>query len=87
MRELLLLDDAACEVEELASVDPALLHGLGDLPASQREALLAHVVEEREYAEIAVCLGCSELVVRQRVSRVLRTLRRGLPPHAKEATP
>jgi RNA polymerase sigma-70 factor (ECF subfamily) len=37
--------------------------------------LLERVVAERPYAEIAAELRCSELVVRQRVSRGLKRLR------------
>jgi RNA polymerase sigma-70 factor (ECF subfamily) len=35
----------------------------------------ARVVDEREYAEIAAVMRCSELVVRKRVSRGLGRLR------------
>src|SRR3954465_12746794 len=45
------------------------------LPAEQREALRLRVLDEREYAEIAQELSCSEAVVRQRVSRATRSLR------------
>jgi RNA polymerase sigma-70 factor (ECF subfamily) len=45
------------------------------LPADQREALRLRVLDEREYAEIAREMECSEAVVRQRVSRATRTLR------------
>ncbi len=45
------------------------------LPVDERDAVLARVVDEREYREIARALGCSELVVRKRVSRGLARLR------------
>jgi RNA polymerase sigma factor (sigma-70 family) len=45
------------------------------LPLEQREAILASVVDERTYADIARDTACSEAVVRQRVSRGLRQLR------------
>jgi RNA polymerase sigma-70 factor (ECF subfamily) len=45
------------------------------LPADQRDALRLRVLDEREYAEIAREMECSEAVVRQRVSRAARTLR------------
>jgi RNA polymerase sigma-70 factor (ECF subfamily) len=48
---------------------------LCDLSADQREALLAYIVDEREYREIAAELRCSESVVRKRVSRGLAALR------------
>ncbi len=48
---------------------------LAGLPEHQRQAIQAHVLQERDYADIAGELHCSEAVVRQRVSRGLRTLR------------
>ncbi len=67
-------DDELARVEEMA--DPgAAQTALLALPASQRDAVLARVVDERPYAEIAAQMRCSELLVRQRVSRGLRTLR------------
>jgi RNA polymerase sigma factor (sigma-70 family) len=47
------------------------------LAPAERDAVVARVVEEREYAEIAERLACSELVVRKRVSRGLANLRAG----------
>jgi RNA polymerase sigma factor (sigma-70 family) len=44
-------------------------------PADQQEALRMRVLDEREYADIARELECSEAVVRQRVSRAARGLR------------
>lgn len=51
---------------------------LDELPAEQREAVRARVLDERTYPEIAAELRCSESVVRQRVSRGVRTMRRML---------
>jgi RNA polymerase sigma-70 factor (ECF subfamily) len=48
---------------------------LRDLPIEQRDALLAYIVDERAYGEIAAELRCSESVVRKRVSRGLAALR------------
>lgn len=48
---------------------------LARLPADERVAVRARIVEERDYREIALSLGCSELVVRKRVSRGLARLR------------
>jgi RNA polymerase sigma factor (sigma-70 family) len=59
----LLADDAAYEL-------------LGELPAEQRDAVEAHVLGERGYAELAGELRTSEAAVRQRVSRGLSALRR-----------
>jgi RNA polymerase sigma-70 factor (ECF subfamily) len=55
-----------------------LAAALSRLPESQREAVLRRVVGEQAYPEIAEEVGCSEQVVRQRVSRGLAALRRGL---------
>ncbi|MDO8213346.1 RNA polymerase sigma factor [Conexibacter sp. CPCC 206217] len=64
-------------IEELidarSAPDPSAL--VADLPPEQREALLARIVEERSYAEIAAQLEVSQAVVRQRVSRGLSALR------------
>ena len=62
-------------VEELASLDAEIMARVAELPKDQRRALVSRIVEERSYEEIASELRCSELVVRQRVSRGLRTLR------------
>jgi RNA polymerase sigma factor (sigma-70 family) len=48
---------------------------LAELPADERTAVRARVIEEREYGEIARSFGCSEMVVRKRVSRGLERLR------------
>jgi RNA polymerase sigma factor (sigma-70 family) len=48
---------------------------LSRLPAGQREAVRARIIDERAYAEIASELRCSESVVRKRVSRGLAALR------------
>ena len=49
---------------------------LAALPAEQRDAVAAHVVDGRGYPELAGELRTSEAAVRQRVSRGLATLRR-----------
>jgi RNA polymerase sigma factor (sigma-70 family) len=49
---------------------------LAELPADQREVVVAHVIEERGYAELAASLQVTEAAVRQRVSRGLAALRR-----------
>jgi RNA polymerase sigma-70 factor, ECF subfamily len=51
---------------------------ISELPLDQREAVRAHVVEDRDYSEIARMSHVSEATVRQRVSRGLRTLRGGM---------
>ena len=49
---------------------------LADLPSEQRDAVAAHVLDGREYPELASSLQISEAAVRQRVSRGLSALRR-----------
>jgi RNA polymerase sigma-70 factor (ECF subfamily) len=81
--ERLVLDD-----EDLAAIDDAaaeadLLGSLAvELSAEQFDALRARVLDERDYPEIAAQLGCSQAVVRKRVSRALTALRvnRGAQP-------
>lgn len=65
-------DRDLARVDELAGEAVALVE---QLPAGQRDAVRSRVLDEREYADIARELGCSELVVRQRVSRGLARLR------------
>ena len=54
--------------DESAANGLALLEGL---PEDQREAVKGRVLQERDYAQLADTLACSESVVRQRVSRGL----------------
>jgi RNA polymerase sigma-70 factor (ECF subfamily) len=61
-----------------ANADDLVEQWLGQLPEDQRSAVRARVLEERSYREIAGELECSEAVIRQRVSRGLSALRRGL---------
>ncbi len=70
-----LLDADLERVEQLASLDGELLALLEQLPAEQRAALEGRVLDERSYPELAERMACSEMVVRQRVSRGLKTLR------------
>ncbi|WP_158276906.1 RNA polymerase sigma factor [Paraconexibacter algicola] len=58
-----------------------LAAGLAGLPPEQAAAVVARVIDEHAYEDIARELRCSPSVVRQRVSRGLRTLRAGLKEH------
>lgn len=77
--EPLWLDDEDLEcIVELSGRDESgrdVLDLLDTLPPEQRGALMARVVDERGYPDIATEMECSQSVVRQRVSRALRTLR------------
>ena len=68
------IDDEAIEILETIASAPTI-GLLESLAPKQREAIEAHHLEERGYAEIAADLRCSESVVRKRVSRGLTVLR------------
>ncbi len=68
-----LTDDDIARIESLADLEAGTL--IDELVPDQRVAVQAHVVEERDYAEIARDLDVSEAVVRKRVSRGLAALR------------
>ncbi|MHB1538775.1 MAG: RNA polymerase sigma factor [Solirubrobacteraceae bacterium] len=63
-------------LERLEADDPLLL--LEQLPADQREAVRARVLDDLDYGELAARLQVSETVARKRVSRGLGALRRRL---------
>ena len=67
------LDDEAIEILETTAWAPAI-ELLETLAPEQRDAVKAHHLEERGYAEIAAELRCSESVIRKRVSRGLAAL-------------
>ena len=78
MQAIALADDDLAELEsrlDLAQHEEWLREALASLPSEQRSVLLARVVDERDYAEIASEVECSQAVVRQRVSRGLASLR------------
>jgi RNA polymerase sigma factor (sigma-70 family) len=72
---LVLDDEAVARIAEVAGATDLRAHLGQCLPADQVHALCAHIVDERDYADIAGELRCSEAVVRMRVSRALSTLR------------
>jgi RNA polymerase sigma-70 factor (ECF subfamily) len=70
--------DLAIVLEMAGGADDAAAEWLAVLPADERAAVRARVIDELGYGEIAQSMGCSELVVRKRVSRGLARLRAGL---------
>jgi RNA polymerase sigma-70 factor, ECF subfamily len=85
MRRRLRMPAIALEDADLARVDELAALGRLDvmsvverLPADEREAVRARVIDERDYRDIAGELECSESVVRQRVSRGLARARTSL---------
>lgn len=74
-----LADEDLERVEELADLDASLVErAVAGLSLEQRQAVLARVVDERDYSDIARELEVSESVVRKRVSRGLGRLREQL---------
>jgi RNA polymerase sigma factor (sigma-70 family) len=68
-------DEDIVRVQELVSVGDTALELLEQLPAAQRDAVRARVLDELDYERLALELGHSQQVVRQHVSRGLRRLR------------
>jgi DNA-directed RNA polymerase specialized sigma24 family protein len=73
MEPLVLDDHALARIDQLSG-QPALT-ALGLLPADRQLAVAGRVLDEQDYQALAGRMKCSESVVRQRVSRGLRTLR------------
>jgi RNA polymerase sigma factor (sigma-70 family) len=72
MAPLVLTDES---IERISELDRTALALVDELPDDQQEAVRARVIDELEYADIAMDMRCSEAVVRKRVSRGLGTLR------------
>lgn len=72
----LTLEDHTAETIARLSADRRFATAaLAALPEDQQQAIEARVLHDREYADIAAEMQCSEALVRQRVSRGLRALR------------
>jgi RNA polymerase sigma-70 factor (ECF subfamily) len=71
-------DEDLARIEVVAGDGGRLTRLVEQLPAGERDAVRARVLEERSYREIATELRCSEMVVRKRVSRGLARVRRQL---------
>jgi RNA polymerase sigma factor (sigma-70 family) len=74
MRPMATSNASLVEIEALTAEAP-VLELVRALPAEQRVAITARVIDERPYGEIARELRLSEQVVRKRVSRGLARLR------------
>jgi RNA polymerase sigma factor (sigma-70 family) len=74
--EPLLLDD-----EQLRAIDEGTgtaVELLRSLPADQVAAITGRIIDDQDYEDLAGALGCSESVVRKRVSRGLNAIRETL---------
>lgn len=83
-RERLGIVTPAWVPDEVAAVDDrldadrvsaALAAAVADLPATLREALMLHALDERSHREVAEALGISQANARMRVSRAVRRVR------------
>jgi len=74
MERIALSDEDLARIERLGEVAEARVL-MDRLAPEQREAIAAHVLEERPYDQIARELATSEAVVRKRVSRGLAAMR------------
>jgi RNA polymerase sigma-70 factor (ECF subfamily) len=77
MRPVEMTEDDLERIDAMAD-EAVIVRLMDELPADQRSAVVARVVDERGYGEIAVGDSVSEAVVRKRVSRGLAALRRRL---------
>ena len=79
MRERLGMEPVEVSAEDVEMIrwlgEEVAIQMVEELPAEQRDAIRAHVLEDRDYAEIARSERLSEATVRKRVSRGLRVLR------------
>ena len=76
IRDTVVLSDEDLErIEALCSLDGRPLALLNELPADQRHAVRAHVLDDRSYRDIAGELRTSEMVIRKRVSRGLSAIK------------
>jgi RNA polymerase sigma factor (sigma-70 family) len=79
MERLALLDADIERINALGEPDVARVR-VAELAPDQRDAVTAHVIHERSYADIARASHTTEAAVRQRVSRGLATLRSRIGP-------
>lgn len=82
LQRLVLDDEDLAAIDDAAAESDLMVALAEELSAEQLEAFTARVLDERDYPDIAAELGCSQAVVRKRVSRALLTLRlnRGVQP-------
>lgn len=74
--DVLLLHDG--DPAEQVSVADSVWRACLRLPRQQRAAVVLRYYEDREYAEIALFLGCSEATARSHVHRALQALQTDL---------
>jgi DNA-directed RNA polymerase specialized sigma24 family protein len=62
--------------EELDATQRTYTNGTAHLPPAERAAVVARVIEERDYDEIAAASGATPAAIRQRVRRGIAKLAR-----------
>jgi RNA polymerase sigma factor (sigma-70 family) len=87
MEPLVVTDEFLRTVEQVAAAQSDVFGLLEDLPRDQRLAVEGRVIDELDYPELSRRLACSESVVRQRVSRGLRSLRRRIDESLPQENP
>ena len=75
MEPVVLYDEDIDRIHSVAASTDIVAELAEVLAPDQLQAVKARVLDERPYADIAAELGCSQAVVRMRVSRALKTLR------------
>jgi RNA polymerase sigma factor (sigma-70 family) len=80
MARIVVVDEQLEAIEARSGSE--LERSLHQLPPEQRDAVERRVLEDEAYAAIATRIGCSEQVVRKRVSRGLAALRRQIEGRA-----
>ncbi|MGH2878365.1 MAG: RNA polymerase sigma factor [Solirubrobacteraceae bacterium] len=75
LQRLVLDDEDLAAIDKFAGESDLLRTLASELSVEQFQALKARVFDERDYPDIAAELGCSQAVVRKRVSRALTILR------------
>jgi RNA polymerase sigma-70 factor (sigma-E family) len=81
---LVVLSEGADPAEQVTTAE-AVRRVCARLPRRQRAAVALRFYEDRDYAEIAGLLGCSEATARSYVHRALQALRRELGEEAADA--
>ena len=77
MARLTYSDEALERVDELLDADARrYTNGTAALPPAERDAVVARMIEERGYDDIAAASGATPAAIRKRVSRGLAKLAR-----------
>jgi RNA polymerase sigma-70 factor (ECF subfamily) len=91
MRERLGMEPLQVSAEDAEMIrwlgEEVAIQMVEELPAGQRDAVRAHVLDDRDYADIARSGRASQATVRKRVSRGLQVLRERAGGSPRISTP